>query len=46
MVAIQIKQHKRFVSYGTHLNPPLTFRTSFMRGTLYAIQKEGGFYEK
>ncbi len=32
----RITQHKRFVPYGTHLNP--TFGgTSFMLGTLYAI---------
>ena len=33
----RITQHKRFVPYGTHPNPSLTLRTSFMLKTLYAI---------
>jgi len=30
---LQLTQHKRFVPYGTHLNPLLTLRTSFMLET-------------
>ena len=33
-------QHKRFVPYGTHPNPSLTLRTSFMLKTLYEIMAE------
>jgi len=32
-----LAQHKRFVSYGTHPNPSLTLRTSFMLATLYEM---------
>jgi len=35
----RITQHKRFVPNGTHPNPSLTLRTSFMLGTLCAIRK-------
>ncbi len=31
----RITQHKRFVPYGTHPNPSLTLRTSFMLRTFY-----------
>jgi len=36
----RITQHKRFVPYGTHPNPSLTLRTSFMLKTLYEIMAE------
>jgi len=33
----RITQHKRFVPHGTHPNPSLTLRTSFMLEMLYDI---------
>ena len=36
-LARRITQHKRFVPYGTHPNPSLTLRTSFVREPLYAM---------
>jgi hypothetical protein len=43
---LHITQHKRFVPDGTHLNPSLSLRTSFMLETLYEIAiKEGMRYE-
>ncbi len=35
----RITQHKRFVPCGTHPNPSLTLRTSFMLGSLYATNE-------
>jgi hypothetical protein len=37
MAKRRLTQHKRSVPYGTHPNPSLTLRTSFMLKTLYAI---------
>ncbi|GEM_PF-2103207 len=34
---LRLTQHKRLVLYGTHPNPSLTLRTSFMLGTLGEI---------
>jgi len=38
---LPITQHKRFVPYGTHPNPSLTLRTSFMLGTLSSLSLKG-----
>jgi len=43
---LRLTQHKRFVPYGTHPNPSLSLRTSFMLGTLYEMRAEAKIFGK
>ena len=43
---LRLTQHKRFVPYGTHPNPSLSLRTSFMLGTLYEMRAEAKIFRK
>ena len=38
---LRLTQHKRFVPYGTHPNPSLSLRTSFMLESLGVIGGKG-----
>ncbi len=46
MAQLHITQHIRFMPYGTHPNPSLTLRTSFMLGTLSEIKMGRGCFER